>query len=189
MQSYLVKLDFKIAFAECDETPGRTPPGTPEEVAGIEPEMELVLEAEQHDELKTRHYRCEMMLPDENNGAAAQAVVDMFKHLPRFEVIAAATEPVEQPTATPATREYAVVCHFRSVEAFFRLSRGFNEHISEGLLFPAPKKPGRFVAYVVMHAPSSDGLEKAIEGVLRTAFDAHSAETADRFAEVTTNLL
>lgn len=189
MQSYLVKLDFKIAFAECDETFERTPPGTPEEIADLNPDLLLLCKSQEPDELKTRLYHCELILPCENDGAAAQVVVDMFKHLPRFELVAVAAEPIESSPATPATKEYAVVCHFRSVEAYFRLNNAFDRNIGEGVLFPAPNKPGRYVAYVVMHAPSSDGLEKAVEGVLRTAFEAHSAETADRFAEVTTNLL
>lgn len=283
MPCYLVKLDFKIAFAECDETPGRTAPGTPEELLLIDPELLLVCKGQEPDERKTRTYHCELILPGENDGAAAQAVVNMFKHLPRFEVVAVATEPIESPTATdpvsihkvrilfesdvpwmtlsrafqtvsplvslapagsagnqymahcyvesvgpdeaieglrrdckeccgatddpatdlnyrekealteltatPATKEYAVVCRFRSTEPFLRLSDGFDANVAKGAFFRAPQKPGYYVAYVVMHAPSSDGLEKAVEDLLTTAFDAHDGQKTNRFAEVTTNLL
>jgi hypothetical protein len=186
MQSYLVTLDFTIAFAECDGTPGQTPPGTPEEIAIIDPKVAVYCDTEDAGELKTRLYHCEMAIDAENNGAAAQTVVDMFKHLARFEVVAAATEPIEQP---PATKEYTVICHFRSTNAHFRLNNAFYAHVAEGFFFAAPQKHGHYVAYVVMHAPSSDGLEKTVEALLRKAFDADSGITADRFTEVTTNVL
>jgi hypothetical protein len=191
MQSYLVTLDFSIAFALCDPTPGKTPPGTPEKIAAEAPNgtMTLVCMEQRADDNKTCLYRCEQSVDADGRDGLRDALTAMFDHLPGFEVLEATVEPVKQPPATTATKEYVVVCHFRSTDAYFRLNNAFYEHVAEGFFFAAPKKPGHYVAYVVMRTPSSDGLEKAVEGVLRTAFDAHSAETADHFAEVTTNLL
>lgn len=189
MLSYLATLDFKIAFAECDPTEGQTPPGTPAEIAEINPELLLVCKRQEADDRKTRLYHSEMRIGAESHNDAAQGLSEMFQHLPRFEVIEATTDLIDRTRATAATKEYAVVCHFRSTEAYFRLNNAFHTHIADGVFFAAPKKPGLYVAYVVMHAPSSDGLERAVERLLRTAFEADSPETADRFTEVTTNLL
>jgi hypothetical protein len=190
MQSYLVTLDFSIAFAECDPTEGQTPPGTPEEIADINPELKLVLNHEEDNERKTRYYHCEVDFAAENDDTARLFLIDTFKHLAGFEVVAVTTEPIEHPAARTATKEYVVVCHFRSTEAYFRLNNAFYAHFEEdALFFKVPGKPGHYVAYVVMHAPMSDGLEKTVEALLRDTFEAHSPETADRFTEATTNLL
>jgi hypothetical protein len=190
MQSYFVTLDFKIAFAECDPTPGQTPPGTVEGVIKINPEvLAISCEHEEPNEQKTRFYYCEARIDAETENDAAQGLTEMFRHLPAFEVVVVATKPIKHPTATTATGEYAVVCHFHSTEAYFRLNNAFYEHVAEGFFFAAPKKGGHYVAYVVIHAPISDGLEETVEALLRKAFDAEISEKADRFAEVTTNLL
>lgn len=187
MQSYLVTLDFTIAFAECDPTPGQTPPGTPEEIAELEPELAVYCDTEDAGERKIRLYHCEMLIDAEKDDDASTALIRLFKHLPGFEIVAVSAGVVKQPSATT---EYAVVCRFRSTEAYFRLNNAFYAHFAEdGLFFKAPGKPGHYVAYVVMHAPMSDGLEKTVEALLRDTFDAQSAEKADHFAEVTTNLL
>lgn len=190
MLSFHVSLNFRIAFAECDPTLGRTPPGTVEGVIKINPEvLTISCEHEEPNEQKTRFYHCEANIEAVNDGDAGHALVDMFRHLPRFEIVAVSAKPIEHPTATTATKEYAVVCRFCSTDAFFRLSNAFHAHVAEGFFFAAPEKSGHYVAYVVMHTPSSDGLEKTVEALLRKAFDANNAETAEHFAEVTTNLL
>lgn len=186
MQAYLVKLDFEVASALCgpDE-------GTPEQVAGDLKEMILrcIKEAAPEDENKMRIYHCELVMQADSPDTVGDTVASMFNHLPGFRVISKSADPVKDPPATAATKEYAIVCHFRSTEAYFRLNNAFYEHVAEGFFFAAPKKPGHYVAYVVMHTPSSDGLEKTVEALLRKAFDADSGEKADHFAEVTTNLL
>lgn len=189
MQSYHVSLNFRIAFAKCDSTPGQTPPGTPEEIADLNPDLLLVCDHEEPTDLKTRIYRSEMRIDAENDGAASHTLIDMFKHLPGFKFGAVTAGPVKHPPATAATNEYALVCRFRSTEAFFRLSHAFDHHVSEGVLFPAPKKPGQYVAYVVWHSPSSDDLEETVDALLREAFGSNSEETFTRFTEVTIDLL
>jgi hypothetical protein len=187
MQSYHVVLNFKIAFDKCDPTPGQKPPGTPEEMADLSPELLLVCEYEEPDALKTRTYRSEMRILAVNDDTASRTLISIFKHLPHFEVRRVRAEPVISP---PATAEYVVICRFRSVAAFFRLNNAFHAHFAEdGLFFNAPGKPGYYVAYVVIQAPMSDGLEKTVEALLRDTFDAATSETAEKFAEVTTNLL
>ncbi len=199
MPSYLVTLNFQIAYALCDRTPGKTPPGTPGQIIAADDRMSLALIEEAPGDEKIRTYHCEVLCEAETDDGLIEAVVAEFIYLAGFKVIDSAVDRVKYPPAKSesegtisvgaATKEFVVVCHFRSTEAFFRLSHAFDRHVSEGVLFPAPKKPGQCVAYVVMHTPSSDGLEKTVEGVLRTAFDAHGAKTADRFTEVTTTLL
>lgn len=199
MPSYLVTLNFQIAYALCDPTPGKTPPGTPGQIAAADSRMSLALIEEAPGDDKTRRYHCEVLCEAETDDGLIEAVVANFSHLAGFDVIDSVVDRVKYPPAKSenegtirvgaATEEFVVVCHFRSTEAFFRLSHAFDQHVSEGLLFAAPKKPGEYVAHVVISAPSSDGLNKAVEGILRTAFDAHSAETADHFADVRTNLL
>jgi hypothetical protein len=205
-----MNFDFNIRRADLDLTKGQTPPGTPEEIAELNPELKLVCKYESPNEPKSRFYNCSADIAAENEDAAAAATTvfaRLFQHLPDivFNDVEVTAERVEDPnlmentpetTATvedkgpiPVSGEYVVICHFRSTEAFFRFNNAFRKHFAEGVLFAAPNKPGRYVAYVVMRAPSSDGLEKAVEGLMRKAFDAHSPERADRFAEVTTNLL
>lgn len=201
MRYYLVTLNFQIAYALCDPTLGKTPPGTPGKIAAADSRMSLRLMGEDLDDDTTRTYHCEVICEAETDDGLVEAVITDFNHLAAFRVIDSAVDEVKYPPAESesegtipvgaATEEFVVVCHFRSTEAFFRLSHAFDRQISEGVLFPAPKKPGQgqYVAYVVMHTPSSDGLEKTVEDLLRTTFDAHSSETADHFTEVTINLL
>ena len=190
MRTYLVTLDFTIAFALCDPTPGKTPPGTPEKIAAdSNGTMTLVCMEQRADDNKTRLYRCEQSVDADGRDGLRDALTAMFDHLPGFEVLEATVEPVKQPPATMATTEYAVVCHFRSTDAYFRLNNAFYEHVAEGFFFAAPEKPDHYVAYVVMHTPSSDGLEKTVEDLLRTAFDAHIEQKTNRFTEVRTSLL
>jgi len=212
MQSYLVTLDFHIAYGRCDPTPGKTPPGTPEQIAAADDRMSLALIEEAPGDDKIRIYHCEVLCEAETDDGLIEAVVANFSHLAGFEVVDSAVDRVKYPPAksvsegtiavgaatkatraaepTKATGEHVVICHFRSVEAFFRLNNAFHAHFAEdGLFFNAPGKPGHYVAYVVMQAPMSDGLEETVEALLRDTFDANSEETAAHFTEVTTNLL
>lgn len=186
MQSYLVTLNFAFSFGLYNPTLKQYAPGLPEEIAAHVPGMGLRCDKKAEDADETRTYYCELVVDADTEDGLVDSLIVRFSHLPGFDILGHDVKPVP---VRPATKEFVVVCHFRSTEAFFRLSQAFDQHVSEGVLFPAPRKPGQYVAYVVICAPSSDGLNKAVENVLRTAFDAHSAETADHFTEVTTNLL
>ena len=184
MQTYLVTLEFEVAFALCGPDDG-----TPEQVASDVKEMILRCVKEMPDEDKMRVYHCELPMQTDSPNTVGDSVASMFNHLPRFRLISKTVDPLKHPTATTATKEYVVVCRFRSAEAFFRLSHAFDKHISEGVLFPAPNKPGRYVAYVVMRSPTCDGVEEMVERLLTEAFEADSAETAERFTDETITLL
>jgi len=191
MQSYLVTLDFQIAYALCDPTSGRVMECSSDDVRLYSDGLMLRCLKKAEDDDKTRTYHCEKLVDADSEDGVADVLIGMFNHLPGFEVVETTVDPVKEETIPvgAATKEFVVVCRFRSAEAYFRLNNAFHAQVAEGLCFPAPGKPGEFVAYVVMRCPSSDGVAETVVALLREAFEANTDETADRFAEVTTNLL
>lgn len=125
MQSYHVTLNFTIAFGECNPTSGQTPPNTPEEIGDLNSELLMVCEREEPNDIRTRLYRCEMLIVAKSDDAAGQILTNMFKHLPLFEVVAVIASPVKSPPASdpPPTRQVRVL--FESDVAWMTLSRAF----------------------------------------------------------------
>jgi len=190
MPSYLVTIDFRIAFAKCDPTPDQKPPGIPEEIATLNPQ--LMLHCIKEDAEANRTYSCALVCEEETDDGLIEALTGMFDHLPGFEVIASSVDVKPEPTDKPVegkTRQYNVRCHFRSGVPLKVLLNSFKEHIANGHMGPNGTVQLEYVAWVTVYMLSGDDVLQTVEDLLRKAFAADTEESAVNFQPITINLL
>lgn len=206
MNRYLVTLDFAVAYGQCDQTPGQTPPGTPEEIAAQTENMTLVVISEGSQQC--RHYRVELSVKAETSEGKlplSRQIVGLFNHLPGYETIS--LNVVEAPGAyvvpeplslaerqaaaakSGRTGPFRVQCLFRSVLPFEALQTAFAKHIAGGNLVSNADRHAEYVAFVDLDAVSADGLDDAAHTLLARAFGAESEESFDNFQPITTKVL
>ncbi len=192
MPHYLVTLDFRVAFAKCDPTPGQKPPGIPEEIASLMPKLLLGCSKEEEG---IRTYHAELVYEADTADGLREALCNTFNHLAGFEVINQGVAPVKYPEATTDkpvegnTRQYTVRCHFRSGLPMKVLSNSFKEHIAKGNLAPNGMVPLEYVAWITVETATVFDIEKGIERLLAKAFAADTEESRVNFQPITTTLL
>lgn len=203
MDSYLVTLDFVVAYGQCDLTLDQTPPGTPEGIVAQVGTISLVLVSEGSEQM--RRYHVEILIEASTSGDSAKDVIGLFDHLPGYETLTVdvadapgahvAPEPASLAERQAAASEsgptgpFRVQCLFRSVLPFDRLQAFFTEHVAGGNLVSNAHRHNEYVALVDFEAVSAEGLEDATHFLLARAFGADTEESADNFQPITTRLL
>jgi len=187
MPVYTVTLDFAINFGACDVTPGQTPPGIPEEMAGDKLSVECTSE---HG--STRSYGIQQVVEAENSDGLEAALKSLFEHLPEFYVVASSIQTAhsgQAPPEQPACGVHAIVCRFQSDVPFFRLSQQLASQVAVGSLLNHPASVNQYVAVVFIGAPTNRGLGETVEGLLIKAFEAETEESAINFKSIKTVVL
>lgn len=190
MPSYLVSIDFRIAFANCDPTPDQKPPGIPEEIAELNPQ--LVLHCIKEDPEANRTYSCALVYEADTDDGLIEALIGMFNHLPGFEILESTIDVKPEPTDKPvedASGQYTARCHFKSGVPMDVLTAGFYQHISFGHMVANGSVQLEYVAWVTVNAVSGDDVPQMVQGLLREAFAADTKESAVNFQPITTTLL
>ncbi len=191
MPRYLVTLDFCVAFTKCDPTPGQRPPGIPEEIAELIPE--LLLQCSKEDQEGNRTYHAELVYEADTADGLREALCGTFNHLAGFEVIDQHVDPVKYPPVEKPvdgeTRQYNLRCHFRSGLPMDVLAIGFKTHVANGHLSPNGMIQLEYVAWITVETANVSDIENGIERLLAKAFDAETEESKVNFQPITTTLL
>lgn len=203
MPRYLVTLDFRFAFAKCDPTPGQKPPGLPEEIAELTPDL-LLQCIKEEEGVRTHH--AELVYEADTADGLREALCNTFNHLVGFEVINQGVAPVKYPEATtdkpvddrahlydnPVDGKMCqcnVRCHFRSGLPMDVLATGFAKHVANGHLSPNGTVQLEYVAWVTIETANVSDIDNGVERLLAKAFDAETEESAVNFQPITTTLL
>lgn len=190
MPSYLLSIDFRIAFAKCDPTPDQKPPGIPEEIAALNPQ--LLLHCIKEDAEANRTYSCALVYEADTDEGLIEGLTAMFNHLPGFEVIDSSIDVKPEPMDNPVegtVRQYNVRCHFRSGLPMKVLLNSFKEHVANGHMSPNGTVQLEYVAWVTLDALSDDDVPEMVESLLAEAFAAETEESALNFQPITTTLI
>lgn len=195
MPSYLISIDFRIAFAKCDPTPDQKPPGIPEEIAALNPQ--IVLHCIKEDAGANRTYSCALVYDaDPYHGLTDHGLIEhlsgMFNHLPGFEIIASSVDVKPEPIDNPVdgqVRQFNVRCHFRSRLPMDVLASGFAKHVANGHMSPNGMVHLEYVAWMTLNALVDDDVPEMVDSLLARAFDAETEESAVNFQPITTTLL
>ena len=190
MPSYLVTIEFRIAFAKCDPTPDQKPPGIPEEIAELNPQ--LVLHCIKEDAEANRTYSCALVYEADTDEGLIEALTAMFDHLPGFEIIESTIDVKPEPMDKPVDGKMCqcnVRCHFRSGLPMDVLATGFAKHVANGHMGPNGTVQLEYVAWITIETANVSNIENGVERLLAKAFDAETEESRVNFQPITTTLL